>query len=263
VIRHFGVAQDKSLTPLTGVKGQWDVCTPDKVPGFTAVGYFFGRDLHKARRVPIGLIHSSWGGTPAEAWTSEAGLRALPDFADTPEMIKTLIADPDTARRRYEEKLETWFVAYDAGSSRAGNASGLERHRAGYRRMEDDAGARAVGGVQRAGPQRRGLVAQDVRRSGGRRGRRRRAAVGDGRRRRHDLDQRREGRRHSRLQPSAQVRGPGRGAQARAQRRRRARARHRRGGGIWGEEQRCSSCFPARPPRSPIDLAGPGVSRSG
>ena len=122
LIRHFGVAQDKSLTPLTGVKGQWDVCTPDKVPGFTAVGYFFGRDLHKARRVPIGLIHSSWGGTPAEAWTSEAGLRALPDFADTPEMIKTLIADPDTARRRYEEKLETWFLANDAGSSRAGNA---------------------------------------------------------------------------------------------------------------------------------------------
>jgi sialate O-acetylesterase len=116
-IRHFGVAQEKSLAPLQTVKGQWDVCTPETVKDFTAVGYFFGRDLHRARRVPIGLIHSSWGGTPAEAWTSEAGLRQLPDFADTPEQIKMLIADPDGARRQYEARLETWFVANDAGSA--------------------------------------------------------------------------------------------------------------------------------------------------
>ena len=93
-IRHFGVAQEKSLTPLATVKGQWNVCTPETVKDFTAVGYFFGRDLQRARHVPVGIIHSSWGGTPAEAWTSEAGLRPLPDFADTPEQIKTLIADP-------------------------------------------------------------------------------------------------------------------------------------------------------------------------
>ena len=82
-IRHFGVAQEKSLTPLSTVKGQWNVCTPEAVKDFTAVGYFFGRDLQKARHVPVGIIHASWGGTPAEAWTSEAGLRRLPDFADT------------------------------------------------------------------------------------------------------------------------------------------------------------------------------------
>src|SRR6476661_11284998 len=48
-IRHFGVAQEKSLTPLATVKGQWDVCTPEAVKDFTAVGYFFGRDLYRAR----------------------------------------------------------------------------------------------------------------------------------------------------------------------------------------------------------------------
>ena len=111
------MAQEKSLTPLLTVKGQWDVCTPETVKEFTAVGYFFGRDLHKARRVPVGLIHSSWGGTPAEAWTSPAGLRQLPDFADTPEQIKTLLADPEGAKRQYEARLETWFVANDSGSA--------------------------------------------------------------------------------------------------------------------------------------------------
>jgi sialate O-acetylesterase len=116
-IRHFGVAQEKSLTPLSAVKGQWNVCTPEAVKDFTAVGYFFGRDLQLARHVPIGLIHASWGGTPAEAWTSAAGLRALPDFADTPDQLKMLIADPVAAQRQYEARLETWFIANDTGSA--------------------------------------------------------------------------------------------------------------------------------------------------
>jgi sialate O-acetylesterase len=116
-IRHFGVAQTKSLAPQTTVEGQWKVCTPETVKDFTAVGYFFGRDLLLARNVPVGLIHSSWGGTPAEAWTSEAGLRALPDFAGISEQLKLLQADPEAARRQYEALLEAWFVANDAGSA--------------------------------------------------------------------------------------------------------------------------------------------------
>jgi sialate O-acetylesterase len=116
-IRHFAVAQEKSLMPLANVKGKWDVATPDTVKDFTAVGYFFGRDLHRARHVPVGLIHASWGGTPAEAWTSEVGLRPLPDFADIGDQLKTLIADPEAAKRQYEQRLETWFIANDSGSA--------------------------------------------------------------------------------------------------------------------------------------------------
>jgi sialate O-acetylesterase len=115
-IRQFGVAQEKSLTRLASVKGRWDVCAPDAVKDFTAVGYFFGRDLYRARHVPIGIIHASWGGTPAEAWTSESGLSPLPDFADVSEQLKVLMADPQAARRQFEARLETWFVANDAGS---------------------------------------------------------------------------------------------------------------------------------------------------
>jgi sialate O-acetylesterase len=61
----------------------WLECGPETVPGFSAVGYFFGRDLQRARNVPVGLIQSAWGGTAAERWTSKdvlestAGLKGL------------------------------------------------------------------------------------------------------------------------------------------------------------------------------------------
>ena len=117
-IRHFGVAQTKSLTPLSTVKGQWVVCSPETVKDFTAVGYFFARELHLARKVPIGIIHASWGGTPAEAWTSESGLRSLPDFAEVSEQLTLAKADPEAAKRHYEAKLEPWFLANDLGSAK-------------------------------------------------------------------------------------------------------------------------------------------------
>ena len=60
--------------------GVWNVCSPDTIPNFSAVGYFFGRELHKRLNVPVGLINSSWGGTVAEAWTSKEGLTSHPEL---------------------------------------------------------------------------------------------------------------------------------------------------------------------------------------
>ena len=77
-LRHFLVKQTSSTNPLSTVSGSWIVCSPATVTNFTAVGYFFGRDLMKAKGVPVGLIHSSWGGTPAEAWTSHDALATNP-----------------------------------------------------------------------------------------------------------------------------------------------------------------------------------------
>ena len=68
-IRHFAVDRKASDTPLPGTAGAWVVCSPKTVLQFTAVGYYFARDLYKQMKRPIGLIHSSWGGTPVEAWT--------------------------------------------------------------------------------------------------------------------------------------------------------------------------------------------------
>jgi sialate O-acetylesterase len=125
-IRHFGVAHAKSFTPLATVAGKWEVCSPETVQDFTAVGYFFGRDLEQARHVPIGLVHSSWGGTPAEAWTRQESLRQLPDFADVPDRLKLVMADPEAARRQHEARLETWFAANDVGTNQRWNQPALD-----------------------------------------------------------------------------------------------------------------------------------------
>lgn len=60
--------------------GNWDVCSPETVAKFSAVGYFFGRDLQKARNVPIGLIQCAWGGTAAERWTQAEIFEQYPEL---------------------------------------------------------------------------------------------------------------------------------------------------------------------------------------
>lgn len=82
-LRLFHVPYVASEKPLDDIQGRylggqprWRTAGPDSTPEFTAVGYFFGRDLQKARNVPIGIIHTSKGGTPAELWTSRESLSA-------------------------------------------------------------------------------------------------------------------------------------------------------------------------------------------
>lgn len=97
-MRLFTVPKSISATPRAQANGAWVACAPDTVRDFSAVGYFFGREMND---VPIGLIDASWGGTLCEAWTSAIGLRAHPDFADAVERIKRAppapAADPGTA----------------------------------------------------------------------------------------------------------------------------------------------------------------------
>ncbi len=78
MIRHFNVQKNVQNSPQESVEGKWEVCTPQSVKGFTAVGYFFGRDLHKALNIPIGLMHSSWDGRYAESWTTAETLQSDP-----------------------------------------------------------------------------------------------------------------------------------------------------------------------------------------
>jgi sialate O-acetylesterase len=75
-IRHFLVKKNPQDAPVSEVSGSWKPATPENVGGFTAVGYFFGRELHQKLNVPVGLIHTSWGGTAAELWTSKPALEA-------------------------------------------------------------------------------------------------------------------------------------------------------------------------------------------
>lgn len=78
-IRHIKIPHVPMATPQDNVASSgWLPTTPKTVPSFTAVGYFFGRELHKELGVPIGLIGSNWGGTRIEPWTPPVGFQQVP-----------------------------------------------------------------------------------------------------------------------------------------------------------------------------------------
>jgi sialate O-acetylesterase len=70
-IRLFSVSTSTAFYPQQHMAGKWSVCTPDEMKTFSAIGYFFARKLNKELNVPVGIINSSWGGTPAESWMPE------------------------------------------------------------------------------------------------------------------------------------------------------------------------------------------------
>jgi sialate O-acetylesterase len=94
-IRLFTVKRRMSEKPQENLdEGEWWQCSPVSTPSFSAVAYFFGRALYQKLKVPIGLIHTSWGGTVAETWTSPETIAKNPDFAPKLEELKTVnIAD--------------------------------------------------------------------------------------------------------------------------------------------------------------------------
>ena len=72
-IRLFHVPKVKKPQPARDVVADWKVCTPENVPAFSAVLYYYGKKLHEELDVPVGLINSSWGGSPIEPWTVGGG----------------------------------------------------------------------------------------------------------------------------------------------------------------------------------------------
>lgn len=102
-----GVSPDKALSD---VKGAWEVCTPETVGRFTAAGYFFGRELHQRLGAPVGLIHTSVGGTPAEAWISMEATRS-----ENP-MMKAIMA-------RQAQELAKAAVAQKAAATKKASAA--------------------------------------------------------------------------------------------------------------------------------------------
>lgn len=99
-IRLLKVARRPADEPGDDVGGHWQICSPDAVADFSAVGYFFGRDLEKSLNVPIGLIDSSVGGTPAESWTPRPVLEADPALKVVFDNWQKRIAAAEAAERK-------------------------------------------------------------------------------------------------------------------------------------------------------------------
>ena len=120
-IRLFSVPKRISHEPQRTIRSSWLVCSPETVGsggwgGFSAVGYYFGRELHKALGVPIGLINTSWGGTIAEAWTSAEALKTMSDFRGPVEDFQKSVEEMKRNAYDYDAKMREWWVKNDRGS---------------------------------------------------------------------------------------------------------------------------------------------------
>jgi sialate O-acetylesterase len=108
LIHIFKVKRVVADQPADDVQAKWEVCAPGTIPRFSAVEYFFGRHLQETLHVPMGLIESDWGGTPAQSWTSKEGLANDPSLKFIADDWERTLANYPAAKQRYDQQLETW-----------------------------------------------------------------------------------------------------------------------------------------------------------
>ncbi len=107
-IRLFTIPRTADINPKQDVNGSWCCCSPDTVQGFSAVAYFFGREIHRKTGVPVGLINTSWGGTIAEAWTSREAMASDPFFKKVLSEYEFELNNPDDAVKGIHAKQKEW-----------------------------------------------------------------------------------------------------------------------------------------------------------
>ena len=104
-IRLFTVPKSTQLQPVDEITGgEWQVCNPETVLPFSAVGYFFGRHIHKEVGVPIGLLNTNWGGTNIETWTSGESIGQVPEFTERVAGLADFSQEEEIERRKAEMK---------------------------------------------------------------------------------------------------------------------------------------------------------------
>ena len=125
-IRLLSVAHTTSPKPLAHFQTPvaWAAASPDTVGDFSAVCYYFARELQKSVPVPLGLIHSSWGGSRIEPWISEQGLHKVGRFDSSLDLLHVYAHDPKAGNQRLGEIWESWWRA------RACRLGALEPNRA-------------------------------------------------------------------------------------------------------------------------------------
>jgi sialate O-acetylesterase len=118
-IRLFTVEKDQSFTPKDDLKsGQWLECNSSNAANFSAVAYYYGKELQKELDIPIGLINSSWGGTKVEPWISWDLMSKEPEFKNTDiTKFEASAKDIESKQRQYAEAMnndkglgEKWFL---------------------------------------------------------------------------------------------------------------------------------------------------------
>ena len=131
-IRFFHIPRLTAQYPQDDTKAQWVVCNPEDMKKFSLAGYFFGQKLQETLSVPIGLIESSWGGTPAEVWTPKDAIENDPIIKKVADGLKTTPWGPVQVAATYNAmifpitNLNIAGVVWYQGEANVGNASTYE-----------------------------------------------------------------------------------------------------------------------------------------
>ena len=112
-IRLFNIPRPTAMAsdPQDDVVGQWQACSPETIGDFSAVGYYFGREIHQSIEVPVGLINASWGGTIIETWMRHEEISRLPGMTEHIAEAQDIHHDP------------AFKLAYKASAERAASSS--------------------------------------------------------------------------------------------------------------------------------------------
>ena len=113
LIRLFNVSRQVAFKHAPPPLGVWRACSPDSVKQFSAAGYYFGVELQRELKIPIGLINSSYGGSQAEAWTPVEYLIASPDLKPTVDRTKIWDEERPRVREQYDAAIKKWREAAD------------------------------------------------------------------------------------------------------------------------------------------------------
>lgn len=134
-IRSFTVGFYPSYVPLQApLPAAWEVCTPETAPNFSAVGYYFARELNNLKKIPIGILHSSVGATAAEVWISADGIRKYMPF-DFHGQLDKLARDTGDPAGDYFQDVERWAAAMDPESARKRYTSDPDLNTSDWRDM--------------------------------------------------------------------------------------------------------------------------------
>jgi sialate O-acetylesterase len=139
-LRFFTVTRKTAAEPQTELAGKWEAATPQTAKGFSAVAYFFARDLRQSQKCPVAIMHGSWGGTPIETWISVDGLKRDPPLVKTlqqwdkaieqyrlvqanPKLVPEYLAELQRWKKEVEPAFNTAMKEYNAAQA-AGQAAG-------------------------------------------------------------------------------------------------------------------------------------------
>src|SRR5260370_12844630 len=123
-LRFFLVKKAVSDVPLDDVQGAWVVCSPATIKPQSAAAYFFARDLYQKHGVPVAVINTYWGGTPAQSWTSMPTMQSDAALKFILDDCQAVLARYPEAKLKYDEQLSKWQETKTGPAPRAPNGPG-------------------------------------------------------------------------------------------------------------------------------------------